>query len=76
MTHKIDFSSASSDAVIEALCKRLEELRLGRNISQSALAEQAGVSRSTLTRMADGQSISLDSFVRIMLALQLGDHLA
>ena len=40
------------------------------------LAEQAGVSRSTLSRLADGKPISLDSFVRVMQALGLSDHLA
>ncbi len=76
MTHKIDFGLASSEAIIEALCKRLDEIRLSRNLSQADLAAEAGVSRSTMTRLADGRSISLDSFVRIMQALRLADHLA
>ena len=76
MTHKIDFSTASSEVVIEALGKRLDEIRLSRNIAQSDLAEEAGVSRSTLSRLSDGKPVSLDSFVRVMQALRLGDHLA
>lgn len=76
MKHKIDFSTASSEAIIEVLCKRLDEIRLSRNISQADLAAEAGVSRSTLTRLADGKPISLDSFLRIMQALRLSDHLA
>jgi transcriptional regulator with XRE-family HTH domain len=76
MTHKVDFGSASSEAIIEALCKRLDDIRLSRNISQAELAAEAGVSRSTLTRLADGKSISLDSFVRVMQALRLAGHLA
>ena len=76
MTHRVDFSTASSQAIIEALGKRLDEIRLSRNIAQADLARQAGVSRSTLTRLSDGKPVSLDSFVRVMLALRLGDHLA
>ena len=76
MTHSIDFAIASSDAIINALFERIEEIRLGRNISQASLAKEAGVSRSTITRLARGQSISVDSFVRIMQALGLADHLA
>jgi transcriptional regulator with XRE-family HTH domain len=76
MTHKIDFSTAPSGAVMDALGKRLDEIRLSRNIAQADLAREAGVSRSTLTRLAEGRPISLDSFVRIMQALRLGDHLA
>lgn len=76
MMHNIDFSVASSEAIIKALCRRLEEIRLSRNVSQAGLAEEAGVSRSTMTRIADGKPISLDSFVRVMQALQLTGHLA
>ncbi len=76
MTHNIDFSTASSEAIIEALGKRLDEIRLSRNISQFDLAREAGVSRSTMTRLSCGRTISLDSFVRVMQALRLTDHLA
>jgi len=76
MMHNIDFTVASSDTVIKALFERLEEIRLSRNVSQAALAKEAGVSRSTMTRLAQGQGISVDSFVRIMQALGLADHLA
>lgn len=76
MTHKIDFSTASSEAIIDALGRRLDEIRLSRNIPQADLAREAGVSRSTLTRLADGRPVSLDSFVRVMQALRLSDHLA
>jgi len=62
--------------VAATLCKRLEEIRLSKNISQAALAREAGVSRSTMTRIADGRSISLDSFIRVMQALGLSNHLA
>ncbi len=75
MTHKIDFSTASSYAVVEALGRRLDQIRLSRNIPQYELAKEAGISRSTLTRLANGKPISLDSFVRIMQALHLTDHL-
>ncbi|MCP3666752.1 MAG: helix-turn-helix transcriptional regulator [Gammaproteobacteria bacterium] len=76
MNRKLDFTTSPSEAVSTALCKRLEEIRLSKNISQAVLASQAGVSRSTMTRIANGQSISLDSFIRVIKALGLGDHLA
>ncbi len=76
MQHRTDFHTASSAAIIDTLCRRLDEIRLSRNISQAELAEEAGVSRSTMTRMAEGKPIALDSFVRVMQALRLTDHLA
>jgi len=76
MTQNNDFSSYSSKAIMETLFDRLEEVRLSRNISQANLAAEAGVSRSTITRLARGENISVDSFVRIMQALGLTDNLA
>ena len=76
MTHKINFQTASSEQIIEALGQRLNGIRLSQNISQANLAKEAGVSRSTLTRLADGQPVSLDSFIRVMQALKLTDQLA
>ena len=72
----MDFLTSSSTAIASTLCKRLEEIRLSKNISQAQLAKQAGVSRSTMTRIADGKSISLDSFVRVIKALGLADHVS
>lgn len=76
MSRQLGFATSSSSSIAAALCKRLEELRLSTNISQAELAKQAGVSRSTMTRIADGRSISLDSFIRVVKALGLADHLA
>ena len=76
MNHKINFDNASSEAIIKAIGQRLDEIRLSQNISQANLAKEAGVSRSTLTRLADGRPISLDSFIRVMQALRLTDQLA
>jgi transcriptional regulator with XRE-family HTH domain len=75
MDHSSDFELSSSQHIAEVLGKRLEALRLSLNISQAELARRAGVSRSTMTRIADGQGISLDSFIRVVKALGLTEHL-
>lgn len=76
MTTKMNFHNAASEQIIKALGQRLNEIRLSQNISQADLARDAGVSRSTLTRLADGRPVSLDSFIRVMKALNLTDQLA
>lgn len=74
--HNYDFSIASSEAIEDSLSKQLDSIRLSRNITQSALAKDAGVSRSTITRLAqNGKGISLDSFIRILKALGLEGQL-
>ena len=52
---------------------RLARLRLSRNVTQSMLARDAGIGVRTLRRLEAGQPSTLDSFLRVALALGLGD---
>jgi len=76
MAQNIDISLLSSQRLEAWLCKRLEATRLSRNINQTQLAEQAGVSRRTISRMENGQGVSLDTFLRVMRALDLQSSLS
>ena len=75
MSYKIDFSTATSDQIEAALCKCLESIRLSRNITQAQLAEEAGVSPRTIGRLEKGQGVSMDTFIRIMMALNTQQNL-
>jgi putative transcriptional regulator len=75
MAYNIDFSVATSDQIEAALCKRLESVRLSRNITQAQLAEKAGVSLRTIGRLEKGQGISVDTFIRVMTALGIQQNL-
>ncbi len=55
---------------------RLARLRLARNVTQEALALNAGIALRTLRRLETGQPCTLDSFLRIAVALGLGDGIA
>lgn len=52
-----------------------EALRLSRNIRQEDLAEQAGIARSTLARLEKEGTATLDTTLRVLEALGLGDRL-
>jgi len=75
MAYNIDFSVASSDQIEAALCKRLESIRLSRNITQAQLAAEAGVSLRTIGRLEKGQGVSMDTFIRIMIGLRIQQSL-
>ncbi len=75
MSYNIDFSVATSNQIETALCKRLESIRLSRNITQAQLAEEAGVSPRTIGRLEKGQGVSMDTFIRIMMALSIHQNL-
>lgn len=76
MAHGIDFELASSQAIAAELGRRFNELRLAQDLTQVQLAERAGVSRGTVVRLTEGRGVSLDSFIRVMQALNLTGHLA
>jgi transcriptional regulator with XRE-family HTH domain len=75
MFYNIDFSIATSGQIETALCKRLERIRLSRNITQAQLAEEAGVSLRTIGRIEKGLGVSMDTFIRIMIALGIQQNL-
>ena len=57
------------------LCRQLERIRLGRNVTQQQLADQAGVSRGTIIRMEKGAGCTLNTFIRVLSALRLDTQL-
>ena len=65
----------AADQIETELCRRLEQARLNQNINQSVLAEEAGVSRRTISRMENGEGVSLNTFVRVARALGLVEEL-
>ena len=74
MAQKIDYDIATPEDVEAALGRRLEELRLSKNRNQTQVAEEAGVSRRTITRLENGGGVSLDTFIRVMRALGVADR--
>src|SRR6056297_2686309 len=75
MTHNIDFSLATSNQIEAALCKKIEQIRLLRNITQEQLSKDAGISLRTLRRLEKGEGVSMDTFNRIMMALGIQHNL-
>lgn len=75
MSYNIDFSIATSDQIEAVLCKRIESIRLSRNITQEQLADEAGVSIRTIGRLEKGQGVSMDTFIRVMIALRIQQNL-
>ncbi len=71
MTHE----ALTSRALRIELGRRLARLRLARNVTQRMLAEEAGIGLRTLRRIETGQPCSLDSLLRVAIALGLAEGL-
>jgi len=68
-------SNLSDDAVLKELGRRLQRYRLNRNLTQAALAKEAGVSERTINRIEHGQSTQLSNFIRLLRSLGLLENM-
>jgi putative transcriptional regulator len=66
---------SSEKAIQQELGARVARHRLNRNQTQEALAEEAGVSLRTVTRIESGQSVQLTNLIRLLRALDLLENL-
>lgn len=65
----------SDSAALSLLGDRVRQLRLRKNITQTQLAKDSGVAKSTIERFEKGASVQLTNLVRILRALGKLDEL-
>jgi len=68
-------SDNSDGAVLKEIGNRIARYRLNQDQTQAALAQEAGVSNRTMTRVENGNSIQASSLIRILRALKLLENL-
>ncbi len=59
------------ESISQEIGQKLERLRLSRNITQAALAQDAGISERTLRRLESGDNPTLDSLIRVLISLKI-----
>jgi putative transcriptional regulator len=62
-------------ATLAELGERVGRHRLERNLTQRQLADEAGISRATLSRLEGGESVQLTSLIGLLRVLGLLDRL-
>ncbi|MBC8371931.1 MAG: helix-turn-helix transcriptional regulator [Planctomycetes bacterium] len=65
----------TDSAALISTGESLRELRLRLNKTQSELADEAGVSLSTVKRIEAGSSVQLDNFFALLRALGIADRI-
>ena len=69
-------SQLTDQTILKELGERLAAVRIERNLTQAALAEQAGIAKRTVERLESGQvGTQLSGFLRVCRALGLLDRL-
>jgi putative transcriptional regulator len=66
---------SSDDALLKELGDRLQRNRLNRNMTQAALAKEAGISERTIIRIEQGHSTQLSNFIRLLRSLGLLENM-
>ena len=69
------FEDRSNAHVRSVLGSRLSAFRRSRRLSQQELADRAGLSRPTLSKLERGHDVNLDSLLATLRALDLLDGL-
>jgi len=65
------FVDISDDLALREIGNRAAQYRLNRNLTQDALAHEAGVSKRTIVRLEQGHSTQTSNLIRILRALKL-----
>lgn len=67
--------AVSDEALLKELGRRIARHRLDGNLTQDALAREAGVSQRTLIRIEQGHSTQAANLLRLLRALHLIENL-
>ena len=71
----MSFYTATDQAVLEELGRRLRQRRLDRNLSQHDVAQKAGVDRTTIGQLERDGRASLQTLVQVLRGLGALDEL-
>ena len=69
------FSYKSYDQYLSQVGNKIKLFRVSKGLTQSDLEEKSGVSKRSISRLEQGESIQLDNMIKILMALELGDNL-
>jgi transcriptional regulator with XRE-family HTH domain len=72
---RLDNPFLTDEALLQELGARLARARVDRDLTQKQLAEEAGVSKTTVERAEAGRSTTVPNFLRILRVLRLLDGL-
>lgn len=65
----------SNKEYLQMLGRRIKLHRVYSGLSQKELEDKTGISIRTISRLESGSSIQLDSFIKILKALDLGENI-
>jgi transcriptional regulator with XRE-family HTH domain len=73
---ELDYQIASIHQIHQDITERLNRYRIHLELTQQELADEAGISVPTLSRLFNGKGATLDTFLRVLNAMKLTDAMA
>ena len=71
----MDIYALTDDAILHEIGSKLKELRIGKGLKQSELAEASGVSVFTISAIENGKASSMLILIQLLRALEKLDFL-
>jgi transcriptional regulator with XRE-family HTH domain len=68
---RMTYQTMSDAAILKEFGARLRRVRLNRNLTQSQLAERAGIGRRTIQKAEDGEVTTLATVIAMLRGLDL-----
>ena len=68
-------NNITASAMLANISGRIRRYRIDYPLTQQELAEKAGISLRSLQNFEQGRDIRTESFIKILMALDLSDHL-
>ena len=69
--YDIDYNAMSDERLLSLVGNFIKHHRIEKNIDQTDLAKDAGISRSTLSLMENGKPVMFPSIIRVLRVLDL-----
>ena len=60
---------------IEELGSKLKTYRISKQMSQQDLADKTGISKRSISRLEQGETVQTDNLFKILIGLGLGDNI-
>lgn len=65
------YGTENNEIIMKELGKRIQDIRISMNLTQSDMAEQSGVALRTVSRMENGESVKVESVLNVLRILKV-----
>ena len=65
----------SSDMMMKELGNKIKLYRIMKEMSQQDIVDKTGISKRSISRLEQGESVNTDSLFKVLLALDLGENI-